>query len=287
MRIASLAASLALSLGALAHVANAADPWADVVVQYTQGGAVGSDWVTSEPFTNPLTAIGQPTRVAGTPESFGTATTPFSSAYRSYEIVSIGAGGSLTLQFSEPVIDHPLNPYGIDLLIFGNSFYSMDFGAGTATGPIDANVGVIEVSANGVDYVPVTGGADGKFPTVGYLDTTDPFAPTAGAVLSDFTKPVNPAALASVAGLNTAQIISAYDGSGGGSGIDLAGSGLSSISFVRISNPAGSLRTIEIDALADVRAVPEPTTITLIAMAATGIAGLRRRQRQKACSDQR
>lgn len=271
MKITSLAASITLSLASLAHVANAADPWADVVVQYAQGGPVGSDWVTSEPFTNPQTALGQPTRFAGTPETFGAATTPFSSAYRSYEMVSIGAGGSLTLQFSEPVVDHPLNPYGIDLLIFGNSFYSIDFAAGTATGAIDANIGVIEVSANGVDYVPVTGGVDGKFPTVGYLDTTDPFAPTAGAVLSDFTKPVNPAALASVAGLNTAQIISAYDGSGGGSGIDLAGSGLSSISFVRILNPAGSLRTIEIDALADVRAVPEPTTIGLLALAGLGL----------------
>ena len=197
------------------------------------------------------------------------------------------ASASISIVRSEPVVDHPLNPYGIDLLIFGNSFYSIDFAAGTATGAIDANTGVIEVSANGVDYVPVTGGVDGKFPTVGYLDTTDPFAPTAGAVLSDFTKPVNPAALASVAGLNTAQIIAAYDGSGGGSGIDLAGSGLSSISFVRILNPAGSLRTIEIDALADVRAVPEPTTIGLIAMATTGIAGLRRRQRHMACTDQR
>lgn len=279
MKITSLAASLTLGLASLANVSNAADPWADGVVQYLQGGSVGSDWVTSEPFTNPQTALGQPTRFAGTPETFGTATTPFSSAYRSYEIVSLGAGGSLTLQFNEPVVDHPLNPFGIDLLIFGNSFYSIDFGAGTATGAIDANIGVIEVSANGVDYVPVTGGADGKFPTVGYLDTTDPFAPTAGSVLSDFTKPVNPAVLASVAGLNTAQIIAAYDGSGGGSGIDLAGSGLGSVSFVRISNPAGSLRTIEIDALADVRAVPEPATIALLTMATSGIASLRRRQR--------
>jgi hypothetical protein len=279
MRIAPFAVSFVLGLASLAHIAQAADPWADVVVDYVQGGAVGSDWVTSEPFTNPQTALGEPTRFAGTPETFGTATTPFSSAYRSYEIVSLGAGGSLTLQFDEPVIDHPLNPYGIDLLIFGNAFYSIDFVAGTATGAIDANIGVVEVSANGVDFVPVTGGVDGKFPTVGYLDVTDPFADTAGSLLSDFTKPVNPASLANVAGLNTAQIIAAYDGSGGGSGIDLAGSGLSSISFVRISNPVASLRTIEIDALAAVRAVPEPATIGLITMAATGIAAVRRRRK--------
>ncbi len=280
MKLTSLATSLTLGLAltSLAHVASAANPWADGVVDYVQGGAVGKDWVTQEPFTAPQSAIGEPTRFAGTPETFGAATTPFSSAYRSYEIVSLGSGGSLTLQFSEPVVDHPLNPYGIDLLIFGNSFYSIDFGAGTATGAIDANIGKIEVSANGVDYVEISGGADGKFPTVGYLDVTDPFASTAGVVLSDFTKPVNPAAFANVVGLNTAQIIAAYDGSGGGSGIDLAGSGLSSISFVRILNPVGSLRTIEIDALADVRAVPEPATIGMLALTATGIVAMRRRQ---------
>src|SRR5690606_18716107 len=128
-------------------------------------------------------------------------------------------------------------------------------------------IGLIEVSANGVDFVPVSGGADGAFPTVGYLDVTEPFPSAEGTVLSDFTKPVNPAALANVAGLNTAQIIAAYEGSGGGTGIDLASTGLGSISSVRISNPAGSPRTIEIDALADVRTVPEPATLGLAALA--------------------
>ena len=279
MRITSLAASLALGLASLAQPAIAADPWADHVVSYVQGTGVGNDFVTGNPINNPLTALDEPTRFTSDPANFGGPTTPFSSAYRDDEIVTIGAGGSLTLQFDEPVVDHPLNPFGVDLLVFGNAFYSIDFGTFLATGAVDDDGGSIEVSANGVDFFPVTGSADGAFPTVGYLDVTEPFPSADGAVLSDFTKPVNPAALSNVTGMNTAQIIAAYDGSGGGLGVDISSTGLASISFVRFTNPLGSLKTPEIDAVADVRAVPEPATIGMLAIAATSVAAMRQRQR--------
>jgi hypothetical protein len=272
-------ASLGIALASHALTATAADPWADHVVSYVQGTGVGNDFVTGNPVNNPLTALGEPTRFTSDPANFGGPTTPFSSAYRDDEIVSIGAGGSLTLQFDEPVVDHPLNPFGVDLLVFGNAFYSIDFGTSLATGAVDDDGGLIEVSANGVDFFPVTGSADGAFPTVGYLDVTEPFPSVDGAVLSDFTKPVNPAALNSVAGMSTSQIIAAYDGSGGGLGVDISSTGLASISYIRFSNPLGSLKTPEIDAVADVRAVPEPATIALLTLAATSIAALRRRQR--------
>jgi hypothetical protein len=280
MKIKSLAiASLGIALAWPACAANAADPWADHVVSYVQGTGVGNDFVTGNPVNNPLTALGEPTRFTSDAANFGGPTTPFSSAYRDDEIVSIGAGGSLTLQFDEPVVDHPLNPFGVDLLVFGNAFYSIDFGTFLATGAVDDDGGLIEVSANGVDFFAVTGSADGPFPTVGYLDIAEPFPSADGAVLSDFTKPVNPAALNSVAGMSTAQIIAAYDGSGGGLGVDISSTGLASISYIRFSNPLGSLKTPEIDAVADVRAMPEPAAIALLTLAATAIAGLRRRQR--------
>ncbi len=280
MKIKSFAvASLGIALTWPAGAAIAADPWADHVVSYVQGTGVGNDFVTGNPINNPLTALGEPTRFTSDPANFGGPTTPFSSAYRDDEIVSIGAGGSLTLQFDEPVVDHPLNPFGVDLLVFGNAFYSIDFVTSLATGAVDDDDGLIEVSANGVDFFPVTGSADGPFPTVGYLDVTEPFPSVDGAVLSDFTKPVNPAALGNVAGMSTSQIIAAYDGSGGGLGIDISSTGLASISYIQFSNPLGSLKTPEIDGVADVRAVPEPATIALLAIAGIGL-GISARTRQ-------
>jgi hypothetical protein len=272
MKIATLAfTTLGLVLTSHTLTATAADPWADHVVSYVQGTGVGNDFVTGNPINNPLTALGEPTRFTSDPANFGGPTTPFSSAYRDDEIVSIGVGGSLTLRFDEPVVDHPLNPFGVDLLVFGNAFYSIDFGTSLATGAVDDDGGLIEVSANGVDFFAVTGSADGPFPTVGYLDVTEPFPSADGALLSDFTRPVNPASLGNVTGMTTSQIIAAYDGSGGGLGVDISSTGLASISFVRFSNPLGSLKTPEIDAVADVRAVPEPTAIALLALAGIGL----------------
>ena len=116
-----------------------------------------------------------------------------------------------------------------------------------------------EVSDDGTNFVVVPGvEADSTFPTLGYLDLGDAFQTTSGSVLSDFTLPVDPAV--NIAGFTFAQIVTAYNGSGGGSGVDLAAVGLSQISFVRITNPVGSGNTPEIDALADVAPVPEPLT---------------------------
>ena len=142
MRIALMAAGcLGIALACYNSQATAADPWADHVVSYVQGTGVGNDFVTGNPVNNPLTALGEPTRFTSDPANFGGPTTPFSSAYRDDEIVSIGAGGSLTLQFDEPVVDHPLNPFGFDLLVFGNAFYSLDFGTFLATGAVDDDGG--------------------------------------------------------------------------------------------------------------------------------------------------
>jgi hypothetical protein len=75
-------------------------------------------------------------------------------------------------------------------------------------------------------------------------------------VLSDFTSPVDPAF--NPIGKTYADIMAGYHGSGGGLGVDIAAAGLSSISYVRITNPANAAGVPEIDAFADVAAVPEP-----------------------------
>jgi hypothetical protein len=256
----------------------AVDPWADKVVEYIPGTGVPSLFGSNPPiyFDQPTAALGEPTRQS---VAFGGyVVSPFSAPSDPTEVVSLGEGGSLTVAFDEPVTDDPLNPFGIDLLVFGNAFFLTDdfnFDANTTIAGVDREGGVIEISADGVEWRTVTGlDADGPFPTNGYADTTDFFPAAAGGVLSDFTLPVDPAL--DPTGLGAAEVVAAYAGSGGGAGIDIGAYGLASVSYVRVTNPTGSGVTTEIDGFADVRAVPEPAAIVLIAFGA-GFVAVRRK----------
>ena len=223
------------------------DPYADLVVSYNSGSNAASG------FLDPLTTLGIPERFTGE-GVFPSAVTVFNSPFGADEIVSIGEGGSLTVQFNTPVTDDPDNLFGIDLLVFGNALFAFGgSGVGDPAG-IFSEPGIIEVSVDGVAWFTVIDAlADDLFPTEGYRDLTDPFATTPGSVESNFTQPVDPALnLADFSGLTYAQVLEIYNGSGGGAGVDIGVLGLSEISFVRITNPVGSGVTPEIDGFADV-----------------------------------
>jgi len=228
------------------------NPFADEVVSYVEGSN------PVQGYTDPLTALGPPERFTG--EGWDPMiVSAMNAPWRPDEIVSIGGGGHLTLKFDAPVTDDPLNPYGIDLLVFGNAFLA-DWEDGEfdhyCTNPayLFAEGGVIEVSADGENWTLVPDvAADGLFPTEGYLDKTDPYDTIPGDIPSDFTKPVDPAIeLSDFDGLHYTAVLELYRGSGGGAGIDIQAVGLSAISYIRISNPAGAFDTPEIDAVADV-----------------------------------
>lgn len=248
----------------------AANPWADSVVSYVQGSNANPDHLTAG------NALGSPERVTGEDSPFGSfpgSVTPFAGAFGFDEFVSIGAGGSLTVRFDEPVVNDPLNPFGVDLLVFGNSFFTTsDFVTPRTTG-ISSDGGIIEVSADGVSWFTASGAADGLFPTLGFLDETNPFGGAAGSALSDFTMPVDPSFDWNNRTLS--ELIAGYNGSGGGHGVDIGALGLTQISFVRISVPVGSAIDVEIDAFSDVTAVPSPSAAVLLL---AGAAGLRRRR---------
>ncbi len=240
-----------------------ADPWADSVVGYSSGSNPTPE------FTNPSVSLGEPTHHSTAFGGFPV--TPFSGAAGVNELVSLGEGGELTVRFDVPVTDDPNNPFGIDLLIFGNSFFNLgsfnNDHTDLATGSTASEGGIISLSADGINFVVVPGvDADGRFPTLGFSDIAIPFPATA-SIPTDFTKPVDPSF--DVTGLNTAAIVAGYDGSGGGVGIDLAMVGLSQITHVRITNPLGSGLTPEIDGFADVRAIPEPAGCVVLAWFAT------------------
>ena len=233
--------------------------FADSVVAYTSGTGFQPGYNT------PASALGEPSRV--TPGTFGGPVDPFNSAYLSSQLVSLGAGGSLTVQFNSPILNLPANPFGLDFNIFGNAGFvvtnAMDenwnyIGTPRTDGSLygaDATSTRVSVSADGINFFTLN-------PAVTPL--VDGFFPTDGS--GNFGLPVNPTLSGnSFAGKDLAGIRSLYNGSGGGRGFDISwaqdGFGnsvlLGSISFVRVEVLGGNA---EIDGFA---VVPEPTVLAL------------------------
>lgn len=255
--------SAAIGLGGICFsTSTAGDSYADEVVSYDAGS-------TPIPgYTDPQTVVGSPTRFSGESFGFPCVVSPFSPPFEPDEFVSIGEGGQITLRFEEPIRNDAANLFGVDLIAFGNGgFADFDYpngvnGAPPVTFGVDANMRV-SISADGVDFFLVGGDfSEGFFPADGYLDG-GPYDTSPGTVLSDFGKPVNPAlTLDDFAGLSLSQIRTLYDGSGGGTPIDIAAAGLAEASFVRIEllddGDANTSLNVEVDALS---AVPEPGTL--------------------------
>lgn len=230
--------------------------FADAVIAYDLGSGFANG------FTNASTVLGSPASTVN----------PFSPAFRNTQLLSIGAGGYLTVQFSTPIANDPGNPYGLDFSIFGNSGFIITNGNFSGGGITDGslfgnNPGAtrVSVSLDNLTYYQLNPSlapvVDGMFPTDGS---------------GNFQLPVNPLFTGSdFAGQGLSGIRSLYNGSAGGSGFDISWAQdnlgnsvtLPSVNFVRVDVLSGKS---EIDAFA---AVPEPTTISfaLLATAAFGL----------------
>jgi hypothetical protein len=269
-------------LGAAALVcATAHAQYATAVVGYTAGtGATATH-------SDPNAALGEPSRV--TPGDFGGPVDPFNAPYLNTQLVSLGAGGSLTVSFTSPIGNHAANPFGLDFQIFGGAgfvitnafdenfnFIGTPATDGSLFGAQTGNTRV-SVSADGVNYF--------------ILDPTrapkvEDLYPIDGQ--GDFGAPVNPSlSYASFAGKTLAEVRTLYAGSGGGIGYDLAwaqdGGGqpvsLGSISFVRVEVLSGKA---ELDGFSAVSAVPEPATWALLVVGVgTGLAFARRSRQSR------
>jgi len=269
--------ALSLGAGAFGAVGEArgADPWADTVVSYDEGSGVSPE------LTDPETALGSPERFTGEDTPFPSVVSPFSPPFAGDEIVSIGEGGQLTLAFDEPIADDPSNPFGADLIVFGNGgFVDVDFPNGRVGSPpvtFGLDQAQISVSADGMGFVPLGSFTEGFFPHLAFEDA-GAFDEMPGRVPTSYTTPVDPSlTLDDFDGATLEEIRGLYAGSGGGTPIDIAGSGLPEVSFVRISVPddgdPGTSLNAEIDAIAT---VPTPAGVAVFALAAGGLARRRR-----------
>ncbi len=203
-------------------------------------------------------------------------------------ITTLNTGQYVTVAFDHQVEDDPLNPYGVDLLVFGNGFY---VGSGFVSDLSDMEsymlVGgawfepiVVSVSQDGENWYTYDNGpyCDTAFPTQAYLWDSENGQWT--DTESDFTKPVDPSLAATLlaGGLSAADAIALYNGSGGGTGFDLAESGYDWIQYVKVEGISGFAGG-ELDAFADVAPVPIPGAVWLLGSGLLGLAGLRRRRR--------
>jgi len=255
---------IAVAAGLLLFISTStlkASDFATEVISYVPGVAVGVG--NPAPFqTNGSQAIGSPSHDT----QFGSQVGVFYPAFGANEITSIGAGGELTVKFDHHVENDPNNPFGIDLLIFGNAFYVRNATTKVASS-IFSEPGILSVSQDGATWftIPSVFG-DTAFPTLGYTNTVyNGSGNKGGTILTDFTLPVDPGF--NPIGLTEAQIEAGYNGSGGGTGVDLGAVGLDWIQYLRVSQPSTDNWSTEIDAFADVKPiiVPELSSIWMIA----------------------
>jgi hypothetical protein len=231
------------------------------VVEYVPGGGIPTHYWTGQPYSNPSAALGRPTAETlgdGTAAPFGqmVPVVPVYPAWLPSEVVSIGFGGHLTLRFGRRVYDDPDNPFGKDLIVFGNSFQNINQSSywmmgnpallTTLNKPCTKEPAVVSVSQDGVYWFTFTmdeayrinpNFADPNFPgRYGLLGDffADAFAPTLGRMYepdlpgwwgeeTDPTLPLDPAVLETdFRNTTLAQIAQKYGKSAGGTALDIS-----------------------------------------------------------------
>ncbi len=243
-------------------------------------------------YIDPATALGSPERLTGE-GVFPGVVSPFNSPFLNTELVSIGEGGHLTLQLSNLVTPDASGP---ELGIFTNATIADvdgDFSNPAATAsaaPVSTfgtDSALVEVSEDGLVWTSL-GEQLFDIPTSGYTDLTNPFSGTPGAVPANFDQPFT-GVLDDFAGLDyfngsATDVLDVLAGSGGGTWLDISGTGLNEISWIRFSvaddNNVGTSLNFELDAVTIASSalgglVPEPTSASLLAMALVAVGGLR------------
>lgn len=256
---------------------NDPNDFATEVIFYDQGTGVSSDFIDGASFNDPSTALGAPT-VDTTGDNYDIPTfmtVPVVSVYgafRAFEVVTVGKRGELVVKFNHQVADDVNNPYGVDLIVYGNAQQNTGGGVWENGDPT-----VFTINSSGVIEEPmvVSVSQDGSAWHVFDPNThpmADTFAPTLGRLFdpnnvdtsigawnqwwgepTDATYPLNPNMTSSdLLGLTVAAAAELYGDAAGGTGFDLANLGLGWIQYVKFTG--GQYQASEVDAIADVAA---------------------------------
>ncbi len=263
---------------AATSVALGISDFASDLVSY--GGSFGPS-----PYNDPCAVLGKPSTVCknlGRPEPNFRVKLVESAYYVDLNnkkvVTTLNPDANIVVKFDHKVVDYPGNLYGIDLIVFGNSWFG---GPGNVNDSTNMNTYMltnggqferieVSVSQDGNNWHYFSNGpyADDLFPTQAYKWDRQNARWTDREM--DFTKPVNPNLdYSNFVNISAADAIDLYDGSGGGTGYDLQNltdyndlaidpnTGYRWIQYVKVIGAAESQG--EVDAISDVAACGDPT----------------------------
>lgn len=276
-----------LAAAAVIPSVHAAPLFATEVVSYIPGTGV-SDGLTM----NPGAALGGPSPGVSVGTPFEGIYTPFNPPFEGSALVQIGVGGSITLRLSNFVtIDRTPGVFEIGVwenVGFADANFPNETKTGPTTGPgfgFGSDYARVEVSADGVTWYSLNNGNRILFDLAGNYfanatnSTTPPPNPQVGDFGQPFAYPDSPylPSRESLTDKTLGQLLTAFNGSGGGNWLNLDSVPVDEVGFIRFSDPLlgpdGSFvpndNTFELDfvAINTVLAgapTPEPTSAALL-----------------------
>jgi hypothetical protein len=243
----------------------------DFAVQVVSSSGVDSAY----PYNDPTAILGRPTLMFvdiydGEPTTNRTSIVddPYNVAPDGSDVITeITKGGQVTVMMGRKVCHNPNNPYGIDLMVFGNSWFEVSGGISDSTDLDTTLLGsliyghstTVSVSPDNTNWYtfPKT---PSLFPDNAYR-WDDANQSWTDEQLNP-TKPLNPTVYATdFASQTVACGLDQFIGSAGGTGYDLQASGFPWIQYVRVQPGPGAYTVI--DAIAAVNPAVEGDALSI------------------------
>ena len=246
-----------LSVPALAVTAHASK-----VIGYEPGSDYLTDWQGNE-YTDTSAPVGAAPTDTGQWQGTVYNITPFNNPYSIDEVISIGIGGSLTLQLE----NYAMPTDGPEIGVFSYQFFGQDTDGGT-TDPVNmfrpSQQAVVSVSESGSNWLDLNSGnmIEMNIPANAFNDA-------AATQPADYGKPFT-ATVSDFDGKNSLQeTLDVYNGSAGGNWLDISASGLEKVGFIKFSVPGDATESFELESIslatdATGVAVPVPATAVVL-----------------------